>query len=135
MTILRANYECVVAGKIQEDGNLIGQVQHAAITYNPIADPYAIVITFFESQAVWIFGRDLLKQAMDDPETPHGEGDVRVRVQGEWYILSFNVNGKNADVIFNKDEMYTYTKMVFMTVPEGEEGNFVDWESELGKIL
>jgi hypothetical protein len=122
MMILQANYQCVINGVPQT----------CTITYNPLVDPYAVHLLFVEAQAQWIFGRDLFKEAVAGEA---GEGNVKIRMQDQWYIINFAQDDKSVDVYYDRKDMLALTEMLYSVVPEGQETNHVDWEQELGKLI
>lgn len=87
-------------------------------------DPATVLFTFFnvtdESSPTWIFGRDLLKEALDEGES--GKGDVSFHLKnGRVYVNLVSPEGEGV-ASFEEGVIHEFVDMIYDEVPEGEDG-------------
>jgi hypothetical protein len=97
-------------------------------------DPYAIRVAFhagLDDPVEWIFARDLLAAGL---QTPVGEGDVRVW-PGPRGLDTLNISLSSpfgqAHFEASLSALSGFLRLTFEVVPLGQEGDFIDIESEL----
>jgi hypothetical protein len=115
-----------------------------ASLYYSSEDPYAIRIAFhvgLDEPVEWIFARDLLSNGLKGRD---GLGDVRV-----WpgpatasggaaeQVLHIELSSPFGEAHFEAPirDMSDFLRSTHRIVPAGEEGDFVDVESELANLL
>lgn len=110
----------------------------ASFEFNP-ADPYAVSILFHGEPAPvrWTFARDLLIEGFYEPT---GDGDVHV-----WPCLSadgnavviLELNSPSGEVLIQVSSraVSTFIQQMLALVPQGSEGDLVDFDTELIELL
>jgi Streptomyces sporulation and cell division protein, SsgA len=97
-------------------------------------DPYAIRMAFhagLDDPVEWIFARDLLAAGL---QTPVGEGDVRVWPGPRGLdMLNISLSSPFGQAHFETSlsALSGFLRLSFEVVPLGQEGDFIDIESEL----
>ena len=110
----------------------------ADLVFDP-ADPYAVTMVFRTGvqEVLWTFGRELLVDGLHEPT---GDGDVHV-----WPCLSANGSAVVIVELCSPDgellvqagsrAVHAFVSSMLESVPDGEEGSFVDFDSELASLL
>ncbi len=110
----------------------------ADLVFDP-ADPFAVTMVFRTGvqEVRWTFGRDLLVEGLYEPT---GDGDVHV-----WPCLSSNGSAVVIVELCSPDgellvqagsrQVNTFVGKMLAAVPDGHEAAFVDFDTELARIL
>ena len=110
----------------------------ADLVFDP-ADPFAVTMVFRTGvqEVRWTFGRDLLVEGLYEPT---GDGDVHV-----WPCLSSNGSAVVIVELCSPDgellvqagsrAVNGFVTKMLAAVPDGQEAAFVDFDSELARIL
>lgn len=110
----------------------------ADLVFDP-ADPFAVTMVFRTGvqEVRWTFGRELLVEGLYEPT---GDGDVHV-----WPCLSSNGSAVVIVELCSPDgellvqagsrQVNTFVGKMLAAVPDGHESAFVDFDSELARIL
>lgn len=99
------------------DGNAVEVAMH----FDP-EDPAAVEFTF-ENQdgttAVWLFARDLLKEALEDGQS--GFCDVLFQVIGDDIKMGLISPDGKGYVLFSQEIMSEFVELIYEEVPDGED--------------
>ncbi|WP_157682714.1 SsgA family sporulation/cell division regulator [Nocardioides scoriae] len=110
----------------------------ADLVFDP-ADPFAVTMVFRTGaqEVHWTFGRELLVEGLYEPT---GDGDVHV-----WPCLSSNGSAVVIVELCSPDgellvqassrAVNQFVNRMLASVPDGQESAFVDFDSELARIL
>jgi hypothetical protein len=102
-------------------------------------DPWAVTFTFSapNGRIPWIFGRDLLKDALDHPDTTTGMGDVQVLVKVE--TLQLNLSSPFGGALFHipATDVSNFLEATETEVPHQAEMDVagVIFDGELNSVL
>ncbi|MFL6023634.1 MAG: SsgA family sporulation/cell division regulator [Marmoricola sp.] len=103
------------------------------------ADPYAVSILFHgePTPVRWTFARDLLIEGFYEPT---GDGDVHVwpclSAEGSAVVI-LELNSPSGEVLIQVSSraVSTFVRRMLSMVPEGAEGDLVDFDTELTELL
>ena len=103
------------------------------------ADPYAVSILFHGEPAPvrWTFARDLLIEGFYEPT---GDGDVHVwpclSAEGNAVVI-LELNSPSGEVLIQVSSraVSTFIQQMLAMVPQGTEGELVDFDTELIELL
>ena len=85
-------------------------------------DPAAVRFIFENQDGThvkWIFGRDLLKEALEEEKS--GAGDVLFQVMGTEVKMGLISPHSKGYVLFDKELIEEFVKLIYEEVPEGED--------------
>lgn len=110
----------------------------ADLVFDP-ADPFAVTMVFRNStqEVRWTFGRELLVEGLYEPT---GDGDVHV-----WPCLSSNgtavviveLCSPDGELLVQAQSRVVngFVNRMLAAVPDGQEGTFVDLDTELARFF
>ena len=98
----------------------------ASFSYNP-ADPYAVTLRVIDGAGPleWMFGRELLAEALATGRT--GVGDVAVIVRGDLVVLGLASPGGTGTAVFRRADIATFVARTHEIVRPGTESAWLDW--------
>lgn len=102
-------------------------------------DPYAVSILFHgePTPVRWTFARDLLIEGFYEPT---GDGDVHVwpclSAEGNAVVI-LELNSPSGEVLIQVSSraVSTFIQQMLAMVPQGAEGDLVDFDTELTELL
>lgn len=102
----------------------VGSQEIPVTIYYTDEDPACLSFTFFnigenESSPEWLFGRDLLKEALKSGSS--GEGDVRVEADSESVLFWLNSSAGLGLAVFEREIIDEFIDFVYDEIPEGED--------------
>ena len=94
------------------------------------ADPFAVRLTFpVEPEAVWVFSRELLADALNDGQA--GIADVRITARGDLVVLGLSSPDGTGSAIFRRDDLAAFLSLTYQVVPAGAESDALDWSTAI----
>lgn len=96
------------------------------------SDPYAMTMLFAD-ESFWIFGRDLLVEALETGSS--GTGDVQFRTDGTRVEMKLYAPDFSATVYFSQVSLAGFAEQMLSYVPLGEETSFLDVDSTIKQIF
>ena len=95
----------------------------AGMTFDT-TDPYAVTLDLPDSHS-WILSRELLMSG-------GGEGDVKVFINEEYYIIFLMTT---CGIVFKKEALDEFLIQCGTLVPTGTEPDLINWDEEMVHIL
>jgi hypothetical protein len=109
----------------------------AELRYDP-NDPLAVTLAIgveCESPVVWVFGRDLLAEGLNDAA---GEGDITIEPTdgaGRHEVRITLATDSLATMIADRDKVVEFLVEAFTAVPSGCEMDRIDFDAEIAALL
>jgi hypothetical protein len=101
----------------------VGSQEIPVTIYYTDEDPACLSFRFFnvgdDSSPEWVFGRDLLKEALDTGNS--GEGDVRVEVEDDTVMFWLKSPTGLGLAVFEREIIDEFIEFVYDEIPEGED--------------
>jgi len=94
--------------------------------------PYEMTMRFAD-EALWVFGRELLIEALETGSS--GSGDVKFRTDGDKVEMRLYAPGFSATVYFTHTVLAGFTEQMLSYVPLGEEASFLDVDNAIKQIF
>ncbi|MEU6578699.1 SsgA family sporulation/cell division regulator [Streptomyces sp. NPDC046805] len=102
-------------------------------------DPFTVHVTFYagtSSPVLWVFARDLMSQGTREPS---GEGDVRFWPSGSGAAAVLNLTLSSphgrARLRAPLPAVAEWLKRTYLLVPAGREGEELDLDAEVSRLL
>lgn len=105
-------------------------VQGMAFRYQP-DDPYSV--HFEVGKGEWVFGRDLLADALESGAS--GDGDVHLRTRGELLEIELRSPDGRATLRIERQAAAAFLRQSEASVPRGSESARIDFDGDLRRII